>query len=635
MIGEQKMNILSVEKIAKAYGEKVLFQELSFGMDEGDKIGLIGVNGTGKSTLLKVLAGKEEPDQGQVVHGSEVTIEYLPQNPDFDNEETVIGQIFTGNSPIVKLLREYEEIVEQLRQHPEDEELQKKMLTMSEKMDENNAWQLESEAKSILTKLGISNFYDKIGILSGGQRKRVALAGALIRPSKLLILDEPTNHIDNETIGWLEEYLKGRKGALLMITHDRYFLDRVVGRILELNKGKIYTYSGNYSDYLTMKAEREEQLQIADHKRKVRLRNELEWIRSGVQGRGTKQKARIQRYEALKEEQDYVLEDKLDISVGKRRLGKKIIELTEVSHSYGDQTLIQDFSYTVLRGDQIGIIGPNGAGKSTLLNIIAGVFLPDKGLVETGETVEIGYYTQENEHMDEQLRVIEYIREKAEYITTSDGSTISASQMLERFLFTGDIQWTPIYKLSGGEKRRLYLLGILMSSPNVLLLDEPTNDLDIETLTILEEYIDEFNGPVITVSHDRYFLDKIAEKIFAFKEDGMIQNYPGNYSDYTQRTEGEKKDLVTKEKKKTQKQVLNTEKKKIRMTYQEKKEFEEIEDKINDVEEELNAVNGKINEAGSDFVLLQELTQKQEELENKLEIMLDRWAYLQELSEKI
>ncbi|WP_341876984.1 ABC-F family ATP-binding cassette domain-containing protein [Defluviitalea saccharophila] len=630
------MNLLSAENLTKSFGEKILFKNISFGINEGEKVGVIGINGTGKSTFLKVLTGIEAPDSGNISTANGLRIEYLSQHPSFEDDATVLQQIFNGNNPTIELIREYEDTLNKLSVDPENKTLQEKLLKLNQKMDSADAWSMESEAKMILTKLGISSFDAKVGTLSGGQRKRVALAGALIRPSDLLILDEPTNHIDNDTILWLEEYLNKRKGALIMITHDRYFLDRIANRIIELDSGQLYEYKGNYSDFLEAKTLREEQLKTMEDKRQSLLKKELEWIRSGVKARGTKQKARIDRFERLKEQAVNIFSDKMEISVGTSRLGKKIIEIDNISKSFGDKCYIKNFSYTLLREDRIGMIGPNGSGKSTLLNIIAGVLKPDSGKVEIGETVKIGYYTQENKEMDENLRVIEYIREEAEYITTGDGSKISASQMLERFLFPPYLQWTPISKLSGGEKRRLYLLRILMSSPNVLLLDEPTNDLDIQTLEILEEYLDEFLGPVVTVSHDRYFLDKIAEKIFAFEGEGMIKSYPGNYEDYQNKIKNkiieEKNNPPVKEKRDTR---IKSNETKLKFSYKEKQEYENIEGWIEEVENELKEIENQINNTQSDYVLLQELVDKQRALETRLEELMERWEYLNELAEKI
>lgn len=608
------MNLLSAENIAKSYGIKTLFSDIFFGIEEGDKIGLIGINGTGKTTFLKVLAGQETPDRGKVVIGKAVQVEYLPQNPCFDEQATVLQQVFRGSSRSAA-----------------------------------DVWEVESEAKTILTRLGIYDFDAKVGTLSGGQRKRLALAGALINPAELLILDEPTNHIDNDTVDWLEQYLNKRKGALLMITHDRYFLDRVVNRIIELDRGRLYGYAGNYSKYLELKLAREEQEQSSEQKRLNLLRNELVWIKRGAKARTTKQKARIDRFEKLQADKPEVVSDKIEISVGASRLGKKVIELKNISKGFAGSKLFDDFSYAFLRDDRIGMIGPNGIGKSTLLNIIAGRLQPDSGIVDKGQTVKIGIFSQENREMDEGLRVIEYIREQAEFLPTADGKLISAAQMLERFLFPAELQWTPIAKISGGERRRLHLLRVLMGAPNVLLLDEPTNDLDIQTLTILEDYLDDFPGAVIVVSHDRYFLDRVVDKILAFTAEGRIINYLGNYSEYMEtakaqaaeaipgnRVRGTNGDTTGCEKVGGEKLKDPAEKKKpLKFTFKEQREYEEIDGIIAGVEKELQEVKIKINEAGSEYVLLQELTGEQQKLEAELDELLERWTYLNELAEEI
>ncbi|MDD4504540.1 MAG: ABC-F family ATP-binding cassette domain-containing protein, partial [Clostridiaceae bacterium] len=520
------MNIISIENITKSYSEKVLLDDISLGIDDRDKIGIVGVNGVGKSTLLKIIAGIERPEAGKITRGNSVSIEYLSQNPYFDPEAKVLEQVFRGNSPAMNLVREYEKAL----QNPDSSS--EKLLKLSIEMDRLNGWSLESEAKGVLTKLGITDFQEKIAVLSGGQKKRIALGAALINPSELLILDEPTNHLDNRTIDWLEEYLGKRKGALLMITHDRYFLDRVVNEIAELDKGKLYIYKGNYNNYIEKKIEREESKAANERKRQTLLKKELSWISRGAKARTTKQKSRIERFEKLNEQTVDSTGERLEISVGSSRLGRKVIELSHISKSFGENKVIEDFSYIVLRNDRVGIIGPNGSGKTTLMNIIAGAIKSDSGAVEVGETVKIGIFSQDSYHMsDNSIRVIEYIREGAEYLETAEGEKISASQMLERFLFSPSAQWTPLSKLSGGEKRRLQLLRVLMEAPNVLLLDEPTNDLDIETLTILEDYIESFSGAVIAVSHDRYFLDKTVDKIFVFEGKGRIKKYTGNYTD--------------------------------------------------------------------------------------------------------
>ncbi|QDR81091.1 ABC-F family ATP-binding cassette domain-containing protein [Sporomusa termitida] len=630
------MNLLSIEDLSKAYGEKVLFGGITFGIDDGDKIGLIGVNGTGKSTFLKVIAGVEQADAGKIITGNSVRIEYLPQNPEFDATATVLEQVFKGLSPVMQVLRAYEQALIAAQRRPEDGERQQRLIALTQQMDNHNAWQLESDAKTILTKLGIDDFTAPVGTLSGGQRKRVALACALINPADLLILDEPTNHIDNDTVAWLEQFLHKRKGALLMITHDRYFLDRVTNRIIELDKGMLYTYTGNYSKFLEAKAEREEQQEASERKRQNILRNELAWIRRGAQARSTKQKARIERFEELSAQTPEAGNGQIEIVAGATRLGRKTVELEHISHGFGDKQLITDFSYIVLKDDRIGIVGPNGSGKSTLLNMIAGILTPDNGTVEVGQTVKIGYFSQESSEMNQELRVIEYIREEANFLPAADGGTISAAQLLERFLFPPSLQWTPIAKLSGGEKRRLYLLRVLMSAPNVLLLDEPTNDLDIQTLTILEDYLDDFPGAVIVVSHDRYFLDRIADKIFAFAGQGRITQYPGNYSDYQARISVAAAQAADKAGPIADKRPAAVDKPKERpqkLSFKEQREYEQIDAVIAGVEQELIQVAEGINTAGSNFVLLQELTGRQQALAAQLDELLDRWTYLNELVE--
>lgn len=605
------MNLLSVENIAKGYGIKTLFSDISFGLEEGDKIGLIGINGAGKSTLLKVVAGVETPDEGQVVVGNTVRTAYLPQNPAFDDEATVLQQVFQGSD-----------------------------------VPAAEAWQVESEAKTVLTKLGIYDFEARVGTLSGGQRKRVALAAALINPAELLILDEPTNHIDNEAVGWLEQYLNRRRGTLLMITHDRYFLDRVVNRIFELDRGRLFSYTGNYSKYLELKVAREEQEQSSELKRLNLWRNELAWIKRGAKARTTKQKARIDRFAQLEAERPEVRPDKIEISVGASRLGKKVIALEHISKGFAGSKYIDDFSCAFLRDDRVGIIGPNGIGKSTLLNIIAGRLGPDSGIVDRGQTVKTGFFSQENKEMDENMRVIEYIKEEAEFLPTADGKLISAAQMLERFLFPSELQWAPIAKISGGERRRLHLLRVLMGAPNVLLLDEPTNDLDIQTLTILEDYLDDFPGAVIVVSHDRYFLDRVVEKILAFTGNGRITTYFGNYSEYlaSARSQDAVADRSSRpgahdgDKAGTDKSngVADLNKPRpLKFTFKEKKEYEQIDDDIAGVEKQLQDVKIKIDQAGSDFALLQELLTVQQSLEQQLNELLERWTYLNELAEDI
>ncbi|MBQ2777230.1 MAG: ABC-F family ATP-binding cassette domain-containing protein, partial [Peptococcaceae bacterium] len=508
-------------------------------IDSDDKIGLLGINGTGKSTLLKILAGVAQADSGEIQTSNQLVLEYLPQHPQFDENATVLQQIFRGESPFMKIMRDYELTVELLEQHPDDEALTQKLLELSAEMDRHNAWQLESEAKAILNKLGIHNVSARVGDLSGGQKKRIALAGALIRPCNLLILDEPTNHLDNDAIEFLEQHLKAKNCALLMVTHDRYFLDRVTNRIVELSSAKLYSYEGNYEKFLELKTQREEDERRIQEKAHALYKQELAWMRKGVEARRTKQKARIERFYELEDSLVSTQDDKLEISLQHSRLGKKIIEIEHLHKTFGTDTVpkvcIDNFTYAVVRDDRIGIVGNNGMGKSTLLNVIAGKLPYDSGSVVLGDTVRIGYYTQDNANLPDDMRVIDYVREKGEYIHSSDGTLISAARMLERFLFSGAQQHSLIGQLSGGEKRRLYLLGVLMADVNVLLLDEPTNDLDIQTLQILEDFIDHFSGPVIAVSHDRYFLDRIAHRIFAFEGNGKVTIYTGNYSDYIEK----------------------------------------------------------------------------------------------------
>lgn len=633
------MNILAAEKICKKYGTKTLFSDLSFGIASEDKIGLIGINGTGKSTLLRVLVGNEVADDGQVTYANHARIGYLSQNPAFNPENTILETAIQGNSPLMKLIQEYEAVLYQIDNKPNDEQLQQKLLKLSQRMDAAQAWQIESEAKTILTKLGISDFTAKLSLLSGGQRKRVALAAALINPVELLILDEPTNHIDNDTVTWLEQYLKGRSGALLMVTHDRYFLDRVVNRILELDSGSLYSYTGNYSLFLEKKAERAALELSTVAKQQNLYRRELAWIRRGAKARSTKQQARIDRFNALQSQLNTTENSSsLEITAGSSRLGKKIVNLHNVSLSFADKHLLADFNYTFIRHDRVGIVGPNGIGKSTLLNLIVGKLTPDYGTIEVGKTVKFGFFTQEHLEMNEDLRVIDYIKEQAEFLPTANGS-ISASQMLERFLFPASLQYTPIAKLSGGEKRRLYLLRVLMSAPNVLLLDEPTNDLDLQTLSILEDYLDDFSGVVITVSHDRYFLDRVVAKLLVFEGNGLIQHFVGNYSDYQayreEQPELTEATITKKNAPVLASKIAKPKERPLKLSYKEQREFEEIDTIIAGVETELGEIHEKIASAGSDYLKLQELTAVEAELNQQLEQLIERWTYLNELVETI
>lgn len=642
------MNIMTVEHISKSYGEKVLFEDASFGMADQDKIGIIGVNGTGKSTFLRVIAGLEPPDEGQISIGNSVRVRYLAQNPDFDPGMTVLQQVFQGQDPQMKIVRDYTETMERVELNPSDESLQQKLLKLNQEMDALQAWQLESEAKTILSKLGISSFDALMGTLSGGQRKRVALASALIQPCELLILDEPTNHIDNDSVAWLEQYLQKRRGALLMITHDRYFLDRVANVMLELDQGRLYRYEANYSAFLELKAQREEREAASEQKRQNLLRTELAWIRRGAKARSTKQKARIERFEALKDQKGPQRAGNVDMAALSTRLGRKILEIEHLAKKAGDRTLIRDLSYIAVPGDRVGIVGPNGSGKSTLLNLIAGQLEPDEGEIVVGPTVKLGYFTQEHQEMDGNMRVIEYIKEGAEVIRTDDGSQITAAQMLERFLFPPAMQWTPISKLSGGEKRRLYLLRVLMSAPNVLLLDEPTNDLDIQTLSVLEDYLDDFPGVVFVVSHDRFFLDRTVEKIMAFEGEGSIRVHVGAYTEYAEwmsknvpsaaggsPADGLKKAGASQEAAQSSAQAKEAPREKLKFSYKEQREYEQIDSLIEACEQKLEGIQKEMEAAFSDSARLQELLQAQQEAEQELEHLMDRWTYLNELAEKI
>ncbi len=641
------MHILSVEHLSKSYGEKVLFDDISFHIAEQQRIGLIGVNGTGKSTLLKILAGQETADSGSIVHANRFRVEYLPQHPVFAENSTVLEQVFYGDSPLIQLLREYEQAVSDLQTDPHDERKQARMFSLQSRMDAADAWEANTQAKTILTQLGIHDFSQQVHELSGGQRKRVALARALIQPADLLILDEPTNHLDNETVEWLEEYLSRYKGALLFVTHDRYFLDRVTTRIFELDRGKLYSYEGSYAVFLEKKAEREEREAAAESKRQNLLRRELAWLRRGAKARTTKQKARVQRVEELRDRKVDGPAETIEMSLRASRLGKTVMEIQHISKGYGDRKLIDDFSYIVLPGDRVGIIGPNGSGKSTLLNMLAGQIQPDTGTIEVGQTVKLAYYTQESVEMDESLRVIEYVKEAAEVIHTSDGQTITASQMLERFLFPPHLQWTPISRLSGGEKRRLYLLRTLMGEPNVLFLDEPTNDLDIQTLSILEDYLEHFPGTVITVSHDRYFLDRTVDHLFAFEGDGKIRHFMGNYSEYldTRRQEQEAEALSKRHADKAQSVPASDSRDRSgaargtnrprRLSYKEQKEWEEIESRIAALEERSAALKQAIAEAGSDYAKVEKLFAEEQQVSAELEAAIDRWAELSALIEEI
>jgi ABC transport system ATP-binding/permease protein len=639
------MNVLAVEHLTKTYGAKVLFDDISFAVSERQHIGLIGVNGTGKSTLLRVLAGLDSPDSGSVTHSNHFRIAFLDQSPEFTEEVKVLEYIFDGDHPIMRAIRNYGAALEALEEEPDNTQKQARLFSAQQQMDTTGAWEADTQAKTILSRLGVRDFHKPVRELSGGQKKRVALAAALIHPADLLILDEPTNHIDNETAEWLEGQLAKYKGAILLVTHDRYFLDRVTNRIFELHRGKMYTYEGNYAIYLEKKAEREEMQAASEDKRRNLLRRELEWLKRGAKARTTKQKARIQRAEDLQAQKPDQAADLLELNVTASRLGKKVFELKEVTKAYDGRTLIRDFSYLVLPRDRIGIIGPNGSGKTTLLRMLAGRFQPDSGEIERGSTVKLAYYTQENEELDPNKRVLEYIRDAAESIKLDDGMTVTASQMLERFMFPQEQQWTYIGKLSGGEKRRLYLLRTLMGEPNVLLLDEPTNDLDIQTLSILEDYLEHFPGAVISVSHDRYFLDRVAETLFAFEGDGQVRRFLGSYSDYLEETSQKEEAAPTApspsgQQRRTEtgpaapSEERNTNRAR-KLSYKEQKEWDEIEGRIAALEETIEKIKQDLIDSATDSARVQELYAQQQEKEAELDAAMTRWTELSELVEAI
>lgn len=629
------MNLITLENISKTYSEKVLLNNVTLNINDGDKIGLIGLNGAGKSTLLKILTGRDEFFDGKIVKGKNIRIEYLAQDTKYDDNSTILEQIFKGDTPEMKLLMEYEELLEKVNN---DISLNDKLIALQSKIDTMNLWDLESDAKTILTKLGISDFNKKMSELSGGQRKRVFLASSLITPCELLVLDEPTNHLDSESIEWLEEYLNSRKGALIMITHDRYFLDRVTNKIMELDRGNLYLYEGNYSDFLEKKAERLQVEATIEEKRQKLILKELKWVRRGAKARTTKQKARLQRFDDLVNTEYITVNTDIEMPFVGRRLGKKIIEINNISKAFDNKVLVKDFNYIFSKSDRIGIVGKNGVGKTTLVNMIVGALKPDSGEIEIGDTVSIGTFSQDNTHMDLNQRAIDYIKEGGENIPTEDGYNITASQLAERFLFDGTMQYTPIEKLSGGERRRLHLLRVLMESPNVLILDEPTNDLDIETLKLLEDFLDEFLGVVIIVSHDRYFLDRLCNKIFSYEGDGLIKQYVGNYSDYLIHKEYEVKPQKfqneTKEKKPIQKENKNVPSK-PKFTFKEQKEFEEIYSVIETLENELTAIEEKMVKNASNYGALNELMKEKEKLEEELLFKYERLEYLEDIANKI
>ncbi|GAX36764.1 ABC transporter ATP-binding protein [Nodularia sp. NIES-3585] len=641
------MSIITLQSVKKDFGIKELLRDASFSLDATDKVGLIGTNGSGKSTLLKMIAGLESIDSGQITFSSGAKVIYLPQQPDLDENHTVLEQIFADSGEHLALVREYEELSHKLVHHPEDSQLMSRLSGVMQRMETAGAWELETNAKIILTKLGISDFDAVIGTLSGGYRKRIALATALLSEPDVLLMDEPTNHLDALSVEWLQSYLNRFRGALLLITHDRYFLDQVTNRIIEIDRGDIYTYSGNYSYYLEKKALAEESAISSQRKHKGILRRELEWLSRGPKARSTKQKARIQRVESLRETEFKQVQGKVDISTVSRRIGKKVIELNNISKGYDGRTLIKDFTYEFSPEDRIGIIGGNGTGKSTLMDMITKRIQPDSGTVDIGTTIHIGYFDQHSEELlsavDENQRVIDYIKEEGEFVKVSDGTQISASQMLERFLFPGNQQYAPINKLSGGEKRRLFLLRILIGAPNVLILDEPTNDLDVQTLAVLEDYLEDFPGCVIAVSHDRYFLDRTVDTIFSLEEGGNLRKYPGNYSiylDYKKAEEEEAKQQQaanTKEKPKEDVKVAasssdSDNKKRRRLSNWEKREFEELEGKIAKLETEKATVEKSlVNVSAGNYTQVQKLYEQVETLKHSIDTATERWLELAEM----
>lgn len=586
--------ILAAENISKAYTLKTLLDGATLYVEDGDKMGVIGVNGTGKSTLLKVLAGLEEPDAGSVSRGRNVRVGYLPQNPEFRPGATVLSAVFDGVSADVRELKDY-------------------------------------EARTILTRLGIADHDAKVETLSGGQRKKVALAAALVRPCELLILDEPTNHLDNEMVAWLEKQLQAFQGALVMVTHDRYFLERAVNKIVELDGGKLYTYPANYSKFLELKAEREDMALASERKRQAILKVELAWMRRGARARTTKAKGRIERFEQLSAVEAPKAQENVKIGSAASRLGRKTVEIDHVSKSYGGKVLIRDFSYIILRDDRVGIVGHNGCGKSTLLNMIAGRIQPDSGSITVGDTVKIGYFAQDNADMDGEKRAIDFIRDIALSVETDEG-TLTATQMMERFLFNADLQYTQIKRLSGGEKRRLYLLSVLMGAPNILLLDEPTNDLDIQTLTILEDYLDHFPGAVVAASHDRYFLDRLMQRIFAYEGEGVIRQYPGGYTDYLDARPDPEAPVRAE---KAVQAAAPVRQKKVKFTFKEQREFETIDADVAAAEARIAELDAAIERSAADYVELQRLTAEKEAAEAELERLTERWVYLNDLYEQM
>jgi ABC transport system ATP-binding/permease protein len=643
------MSIFTLQSVKKDFGIKEILKDASFSLDATDKVGLIGTNGSGKSTLLKMIAGLEPIDGGQFLVNPGARIAYLPQQPDLDENRTVLEQIFADSGEQMILIRDYEELSHKLARNSDDKQVMARLSQVTQRIETLGAWDLETSAKVILTKLGIQDFDTPIGNLSGGYRKRIALATALLSEPDVLLMDEPTNHLDAMSVEWLQGYLKSYPGAILLITHDRYFLDQVTNRIIEIDRGDIYTYNGNYAYYLEKKALAEETAVSQERKHQNVLRRELEWLKRGPKARSTKQKARIDRIHQMQDQEFKQAQGKVDISTASRRIGKKVIELENVSKGYGDRTLIKDFTYEFSPDDRVGIIGENGSGKSTLMDIITGRIEPDSGEVDIGATIHFGYFDQHSDNLlaaiNENQRVIDYLKEVAEYVKAGDGTLITASQMLERFLFPPNQQYIPIHKLSGGEKRRLFLLRVLMSAPNVLILDEPTNDLDVQTLSVLEDYLENFNGCVIVVSHDRYFLDRTVNKIFALESEGSLRQYPGNYSVYLDDKEAEaaaaaeaSAKMQQKSEKSANGETLKTQSsgngKPRRLSNWERREFEELEDKIPQLEAEKAEVEKALyNSSPGKVDQVQELYQKLETLTHTIDTATERWLELAEIGE--
>ena len=636
------MSLLTLQSVAKDFGIKEILKAASFSLEEGDRVGLIGTNGSGKSTLLKILAGLEPIDSGDLWVNSSAKVVYLPQQPDLDESKTVLEQVFADSGEQMALVREYEAVSDQLAHgHGDADILLSKLSALSQQIETIGAWELETNAKVVLTKLGIQDFEARIGDLSGGYRKRIAIAAALLSEPDVLLMDEPTNHLDALSVEWLQSYLNRYRGALLLITHDRYFLDQVTNRILELDRGDLSAYSGNYAYYLEKKAEVEESIASSQKKHAGVLRRELEWLKRGPKARSTKQKARIDRIHEMQGQEFKQAQGKVEIATAGRRLGKKVIELNNVSKAYGDRTLIRDFTYSFNPEDRVGIIGPNGVGKSTLMNIITGQLAPDTGTVEIGATIHIGYFDQHSDDIlaNENQRVIEYLKDVAELVKTADGSVITASQMLERFLFTPNQQYAPLHKLSGGERRRLFLLRVLMMAPNVLILDEPTNDLDVQTLAVLEEYLEDFNGCVIIVSHDRYFLDRCVDMLFAFEPDGTLRQYPGNYSVYLEyrKQEEQAQAAQTAAQAKPAKgrspepAAKSPDPASRKLSFKEKREYEGLEAKILELETEKDELETLLyNNPPTDFTDLQTLTARLAAVSDEIDTATERWLHLAE-----